>query len=255
MAPVRETHAEWFTPASAPIPAEQIERDEREYALAEVILCGSDYAAGTIRRYATSSKVAGKLRTLPYCYDEALFGAMPAPQPVPRTGPIRFLFTGELSMRKGIHHALEAIAALPASEAELTLVGNLHIPPAVFARFADRVTHLRTVPRAAMPDIMARHHVLVFPSYFEGSALSLLEGLASGPALIQTPQAGNGVTPETGILLERPDTDQLVAAMLRCIEERDRLDAWRRAAQHEAGRYTFARYRENIAALLAELEI
>jgi glycosyltransferase involved in cell wall biosynthesis len=97
---------------------------------------------------------------------------------------------------------------------------------------------------------MARHHVLVYPSYFVGSALSLLEALASGLALIQTPEAGNGVTAETGILLERPDTDLALAAMRAMIDDRDRLDHFRASAPAEALNYTFARYRENISTLL-----
>ncbi|MGH6785381.1 MAG: glycosyltransferase family 4 protein [Novosphingobium sp.] len=254
MAAIQASHGEWFPAHGGFASADLIARDDEEFALAHTILTGSRFAAETIRAESPVPGLAGKLRVLPYCFDERLFSGLRPPAPAPRDKPVKFLFLGVAQPRKGIHHVLEAIARLPASQAELTIVGKLEVPDAVFRRYADRVTVRRTVPRGEVPQIMAAHHVLLFPSYFEGSALSLIEGLAAGMALIQTPNAGNGVTPATGIEISRPDTELLLEAMLALIEDRDRLDAYRAAAQAEAARYSFAAYRENIAALLAELE-
>lgn len=253
MAAIQATHGAWFPAHGGFASPELVARDDEEFALADVILTGSRFAADTIRAESPIPGVADKLRVLPYCFDQQLFAGITAPAPVPRNGPIKFLFLGVAQPRKGIHHVLEAIAQLPARQAELTIVGKLEVPEAVFRPYAERVTVRPTVPRGEVPAIMAAHHVLLFPSYFEGSALSLVEGLAAGLALIQTPNAGNGVTPATGIEIERPDTGLLVAAMLALIEDRDRLDAWRAGAQAEAQRYSFAAYRDGIAALLAEL--
>jgi glycosyltransferase involved in cell wall biosynthesis len=213
------------------------------------VLAGSPFAADTLR--AERPDIAAKIRVLPYCYDEALFGAQPAPRPVASAEPVRFLMVGQITPRKGIHLLLPAFDRLPAGSATLTLVGPVGVPQAVLARYADRVTIIPTVPRSQVPAIMAAHHVLVFPSYFEGSALSLIEGLASGLALIQSRNAGNGVTPATGLLLDELSVDALAEAMLAPVRDRDRLDAWRGAAQAEAHRYRFAAYRDNIARLLA----
>lgn len=254
MAPVFESHRGWFAEGHMAMEDYVLRRDDAEYEAADHILCGSDFCARTIAEYSPVPGIAGKLRVLPYCFDETLFGNSPAPVAVPRDGPVKFLFVGQIGMRKGIHHVLEAIAQIPRSDAELTLVGQMHVNRDVFARYADRVTYLPTVPRAEMPGIMQAHHVMVFPSYFEGSALSLIESLASGLALIQTPQAGNGVTPDTGIALARPDTGLTLAAMREMIDDRDRLDHFRAHAQQAAREYTFARYRENIAAFLGSVE-
>jgi glycosyltransferase involved in cell wall biosynthesis len=249
---VFEADPEWFPRGHHTTEDYVIRGDDAEVEAADVILCGSEYCASTIRSYSPVEGVADRLRVLPYCFDQALFSAVPPPSPVGKSGPVRFLFVGQVSMRKGIHHVLEAIAQIPRSEAELTLVGHLGIPRDILARYQDRVTYLPTVARSEIPAIMARHHALVFPSYFEGSSLSLLEGLASGLALIQTPQAGNGVTPDTGVLLTRPDTELTLAAMRSMIDDRDRLDHYRAHAQVEASNYTFARYRQGIHDLLRE---
>ncbi len=247
---VAECHEEWFLPADRRIAAAQIARDDREYALADRIVVGSAHAADTIARH-TAPEIAAKLTVLPYCFDQALFGDMPPPAPIPAGQPVRLLFVGQAHPRKGIHHVLEAFARISPVAATLTIVGELRVPRAVFARYADRVRYLPHVARADIPAIMAQHHVLVFPSYFEGSALSLLEALAAGLAIVQTPAAGNGVTPETGLMLARPDSNLLYEALLDAIGDRARLQQWRVAAQLEARRYDFANYRKNIAALLA----
>jgi glycosyltransferase involved in cell wall biosynthesis len=254
MAEVAEHYGEWFLPVDREMPQSQIADDTREYAAADAIVVGSPYAADTIRQ-TNPPAIAAKLHVLPYCFDDQLFGDMPAPQPLSPDEPVRLLFVGQAGPRKGIHHVLEAFGRLPPAQAALTIVGELRVPRAVFARYADRVTYLPSVPRAEIPAIMARHHLLVFPSYFEGSALSLLEALAAGLAIIQTPASGLGVTAETGLMLERPDTDLLHAALQDAIGDRARLQQWRVAAQVEARRYSFARYRENIAGLLSGMGI
>ena len=249
---VARAFPQWFLPVERRVPENQILRDQHEYELADTILCGSEFAAETVRREGGAG-IASKVRVLGYGYDEALFGNLPAPRPIPRDEPVRFLFLGLAIPRKGIHHALEAIARIPPSAASLTVVGHLGVPPEAFAPYADRVVHRPTVARHEVPAILAAHHVLVFPTYFEGAGLVLFEALAAGCALIQSDRAAPAVTPDTGLMLEDVSTDALHCAMLTAIEDRPRLDAWRAAAQVESRRYSFARYRDGIGALLNEL--
>lgn len=254
MAEVAERYGDWFLPSERAIPAREIAHDEAEYRLADHILVGSPFAARTISEACSDPAVTAKLRVLNYCYDEALFAAMPPAEPMDRSRPVRFLFMGLAIPRKGIHHVLEAIAQLPRSAAELTIVGKMAIPGRVFARYADRVTYRPTVARAEVPAIMAAHDVVLLPSYFEGSSLTLIEALAAGCALIQSEAAGCGVTADTGLLLPEVSTEALLNAMTLAIEQRDRLDHWRAKAQVEAQNYTFARYRAAIAAFLSEID-
>ncbi len=253
MAEIRERYGAWFLAVERAVPAADIAGDDEEYRLADRILVGSPFAAQTIRDAVPDPAVHAKLRVLNYCYDEALFAPLPPPQPVPRDGPVKFLWMGLVIPRKGIHHVLEAIAQLPRSAAELTIVGDLRIPRDTFARYADRVTYLPTVARADVPAIMAAHHVMLLPSYFEGAGITLYEGLAAGCALIQSDRCAPAASATTGITMGRPSTRAVLAAMLSYIEDRPRLDQSRAAAQAEAQAFNFAHYRDNIAALLAEM--
>jgi len=250
-----EDYPEWFVPVERRIPDAAIESDDREYELADHILVGCDYAARTIRDHARTPDVAKKVRVLDYCFDADHFADCPVPRPVDRSRPVRFLFLGLVIPRKGIHHILEAIERIPASQAELTIVGDMKIPRATFARFEDRVTYRPTVPRSEVPAIMAAHDVLLLPSYHEGAGIVLYEALAAGMGLIQSDRCAMVATPDTGLVLGQLGTDEIEAAMRVPIDDRGRLDHWRAHAQAEARNYTFARYRDNIGRFLAEAGI
>ena len=253
MAEIAERYGDWFLPIEREVPARDIANDVREYELADRILVGSRFAAGTIAEACDDPAIDAKLRVLNYCYDEALFAGLPPPRPVDRSRPVRFLFLGLAIPRKGVHHVLEAIARLPRSAAELTIVGDMKVPAKAFAPYGDRVTYHPTVARADVPAIMAAHDVLLLPSYFEGAGIVLYEALAAGCALIQSDRCAEAVTPDTGLMLPEVSTHALLEAMTVAIEQRDRLDHWRAHAQAEAANYSFARYRDNIAAQLGEL--
>lgn len=249
---IHDRYREFFPSPDYRVPAAYIARDDAEYEVADVILTGSQFAARTVATAARDPAVGGRVRVLNYCYDEALFAHMPPPQARARDRPVRFLLLGQANVRKGIHLVLECFARVPDSGATLTIVGDLQMPPATFARYADRVDYRPTVARADVPALLAQADVLLFPSYFEGAGLVLYEALAAGCALIQSANAARAVTPQTGILLPELSTDALLAAVMEMIDNRPRLAACRAAAQAEAQHYTFARYRESIAALLAE---
>jgi glycosyltransferase involved in cell wall biosynthesis len=254
MREVAQDYGPWFLPGEMLIPDSVIERSDAEYELADLVLAGGEFAARTIGDHARDVSVKNRVRVLNYCWNQALFGQVPPPRPLVAGEKIRFLFVGQLIPRKGVQHVLEAFDRLPPSAASLTMVGQLGIPADTFARYAGKVTHFPTVPRSEIPRLMAAHHCLVLPSWFEGSAVSLLEGLASGMALIQTPNAGAGGTAQTGVVIDRPGTGQVLDAMMAMIDDRAGLDQWRSAAQARALDFSFARYVQGVAGVMAEVK-
>ena len=74
-------------------------------------------------------------------------------------------------------------------------------------------------------------------------------------ALIQTDRAARAVTHDTGIMLERADTDALASAMERAVSDRELLVHWCSNARASARNYRFAAYRDRIADLLARMEL
>ena len=255
VAELQPQYGDWFIPTGGTVADDAITRDEQEYALADHILVGSEFAAQTVRKWSTSPGTSEKVRVLGYCFSERDFANVPAPQHRDRSRPVRFLFIGSVAPTKGIHHVLEAISQLPPGEAELTVVGHLRVSHAKFAQYQDRITYHPNVPRSEVAQIMAAHDVIVLPSYHEGAPISLYEALAAGMGIIQSDRSSLIANDKTGIILDRLDTATLVEAMRVPITDRDRLAYWRSNAQVEARKYTFAEYRDGIAAFLQDAGI
>ena len=252
---IAATHGDWLVGGTPRWREERIARNDIEYAHADRIVCGSPFVADSVARYSPVEGLREKLVLLPYSFDRTLFAGAPEPQPVPPGEPVRFLFAGQVSARKGIQHLLEAIARLPSGAARLSVVGPVMVPPHMLAPFADRVDFLGPVPRSDMPAIMRRHHALVFPSHFEGSALVLIEAMASGLAIIQSAAAGLGASARSGIVLDRPDAALLEQAMSGLLQDRETLHAMRLAAMEESQERDFDAYRGRIAALLGQMGV
>lgn len=252
---IADTHGDWLAKGTPRWSDQRIARNDIEYEHADRIVCGSPFVMESVTKYSPVPGLADKLVLLPYSCDAALFAGAPAPQPVAKDEPVRFLFAGQVSARKGVQHLVEAIRALPKSGAKLTLVGPVMVPEELLAPVADRIDILGSVTRAEMPAIMRRHHALVFPSHYEGSAIVLIEAMASGLAIIQSAAAGLGASEKSGIVMARPDAAQVEQAMTRLIEERELLHAMRLAAMEEAKLRDFAAYRGRIDALLTGMGV
>ena len=97
------------------------------------------------------------------------------------------------------------------------------------------------VERERVRAILAEASIFCLPSYWEGSPLSVLEGMASGAAIIATRV---GDVPEmiegAGILIDPGDVDALAEAIDRLVRapgERDRLgNAGRRRTERDYSR-------------------
>ena len=113
----------------------------------------------------------------------------------PRTGgaenrPLRFVFVGQVSARKGIPLLLDVWQELAPSNAELWIVG--HVPPRLRALVEGtrNVILKGAVPHSRVPELLRQCDVFLFPSYFEGFGLVLLEAMACGLPIVATDATG-----------------------------------------------------------------
>jgi glycosyltransferase involved in cell wall biosynthesis len=147
--------------------------------------------------------------------------------PVPGK-PCHLLFLGYLSARKGVPDLLHALASPAVKQLrwKATLAGGGPIDE--FRNLAkdlgilDMLSFPGWVDEVGVSKLCADANVLVLPSHAEGLAMSVLEGLSQGLAVITTPVGAHSEVIETevsGILVSPGDVTALAHALERVIED------------------------------------
>jgi glycosyltransferase involved in cell wall biosynthesis len=212
---------------------------DREIALADVILVGSQFVKNT---FISEGIPAGKVRVIPYGADPQRF--QPAAEPRPESGPFRVLFVGQIGERKGISHLLKAYARFCKPDTELHLVGNYVAGAEVYAPWRNHYQHTPNVPQTQLPEIFRSADVFVLPTLVEGMPMVVLEAMACGLPVVVTPNGPAEVVRDgiDGFVVPSGDSDAIVASLERLYADRSlRLEMGRNATQ-QATQWPWSRY-------------
>jgi glycosyltransferase involved in cell wall biosynthesis len=168
----------------------------------------------------------------------------------PRGVPERYLLhVGNRAGHKNVGLLLEAFARLAADDPSLHLVLSGAGMPGESDQLetlgiADR-THLLKVSDADLPGLYRCAAAFVFPSYYEGFGLPVLEAMAAGcptvvsdiPALVEV---AGGATPAVA----PDDVDGLVAVLLQILGDRRYADRLRADGRRQASSFSWRRTAE-----------
>jgi glycosyltransferase involved in cell wall biosynthesis len=138
------------------------------------------------------------------------------------------LFLGYLSARKGVPELLQALASkeLLATKWRLTLAGGGPVDEfrqvSASLGLSGRVTFPGWLDESAARAACADADILVLPSHAEGLAMSVLEGLAHGLAVVTTPVGAHSEAIDdgvSGLLVPPGNVGALANALLRLIDD------------------------------------
>jgi D-inositol-3-phosphate glycosyltransferase len=219
--------------------AQTLRLEEQEYALADRLLCPSDFVLQTFLDEGFAPERLARHR---YGYDEARF--YPPSSPRRREGGLTVLFVGVCAVRKGVHFALEAWLRSPASETGRFLIAGEFLPD-----YADRLAGMLAHPsvevlghRSDVPELMRSADALVLPSIEEGSALVCSEALASGCVPVVSDAAGSVCEHGVNGLVHRvADVERLSAHLTALHEDPSLLESLRERCLRTAPEYTWTR--------------
>jgi len=142
--------------------------------------------------------------------------------------PLRLLFLGNLSDRKGVSDLLHALTLMrsPAPHWHLTVAGGGDVEgyrqAAQRMGLADAVTFFGWAQQDQVAELLAAADALVLPSYVEGLPLVILEALANGVAVVCTPVGEIPTTLTDGrnaLFVPPGDPPQLAAALDRLVAD------------------------------------
>lgn len=185
-----------------------------------------------------------------------------APPPIaepfapPSDGPLRLLWAGTFSIRKGAHLLLEAlqVLALPPERLLVEVYGAQALPHQLLERTPATLRFCGSIPRSELLDRMAHAHALIFPTLCDGFGLVVNEALSRGLPVITTRRAGAAdlIRPgENGFLIEAGSSDAIAAAIEAALADRRALVAMRQAALASASAWQWNDYRDRIAELVS----
>lgn len=100
--------------------------------------------------------------------------------------PLKLLYAGTVTQRKGIYYLLEAMKSLHKSEVELHIIGNVFGSGVAFDNYKDVYTYHGSVSQQQLFELYHDFDVLVLPTIFEGFALVIVEAMAAGLPVVTT---------------------------------------------------------------------
>ncbi|MEY2484084.1 MAG: hypothetical protein QOK24_2612 [Verrucomicrobiota bacterium] len=227
---------------------EKLARKTRELELARIVICPSKFVLDSLPE---ETRLTRKCVVIP-------FGSPPyMTHESHRTyeKPLRLLFAGALTQRKGLADLFAAMKLVASREVELVVMGSLLQPMRFYREQCPNFIYEGPRDHDAVLRLMRSCDVLVLPSIVEGRALVQQEALACGLPLIVTRNAGGEdliVEGETGFLVPPGNPTALAEKIEWFVENAGQLPAMRLAARAKSAELTWPAYGEKILHAIAE---
>lgn len=245
-----EEHAR-FPEWEAPYPSLEdvhpnVAEETEAWELADAVICGSDFVAQGV---AAREVPAAKIRVVPYGVNVSHYAHVRGPWDGRR--PLRLLFVGSVSLRKGVHYLYQALQRLQGLKLEVRIAGRMELLEEGRRRLAGVAQLMGVVPRPEVTSLYRWADLFVFPSLCEGSATVIYEALASGLPVITTPNAGSVVRDEREGYIVPIRDPEAVAAKIEQLARHPELVAWMSEnARTWAQEFSWEKYGERLLAAL-----
>jgi starch synthase len=217
----------------------KVEQDE--YQSADAIVVASSFTRNTLIE---NGIPIDKIFINPYGIDTTQFKLKTN---FYKGGPVKFLFVGLVDARKGVPLLMDIIQQVDPGKASFTFVGPIEDKVTqLFSKQNFPNVHLAgKVPHKNLVSIFEEHDVFVFPSYFEGFGLVILEAMATGlPVITTVATAGpdcidNG---EEGFVIQCGDKDALKTSVEYFMQQPNEIERMGTAARKKAEQFSWNAY-------------
>jgi len=226
-------------------------RKLREYALADVLMVYSDFHRKSFQEQGYPS---ARIFQSALWADSSIWyrDALDYPGCTIPKKPLKLLFVGSISLRKGIPFLLDAIAQCGAA-VELTLVGSLQFGThPSWVEKTNNVTYLGPQSKTQLRNTYQSHDVLVLPSVCDSFGFVALEAMACGLPVVMTENCG-APSPDPSWKVRAMDSQQLAERIVYYSDDRARLREDGAAAMAFAALFTPQRYRCHVRELFSTI--
>ena len=172
--------------------------------------------------------------------------------------PLKFIYVGQISYRKGLHHLLKILATYDKDTVLISLAGAYKEDDNIYRTFKNisNINFMGYVTRDVLAKEYQTSDVFVLPSLGEGFAMVILEALSTGtPVLISNLAGGDDAIEnyQNGIVYDALSEDALKEKIDWFLNNRDKIPEMSMKARQTALKYTWDEYHKKYAIELKEI--
>ncbi|MEN9599549.1 MAG: hypothetical protein RL596_1868 [Bacteroidota bacterium] len=217
-----------------------------EYEVADKIFSLSQFAKSTLSQNSIDET---KVVVNSLGYDPSIFYPSPL-KTINNNKPLKLIYAGIITKRKGIHLLLEAINSFQSREVELILIGPKSDASYLIDTYESRIkiNYIEACAQDKLADYFREADVFVFPSYLDSWAAVVPEAMACGLPIITTTATGSSqlVTSDCGFVIESNNIDALEAAIQYFIDNKSSIQVMGNAASIAVEKYSWKKYSERL---------
>jgi glycosyltransferase involved in cell wall biosynthesis len=232
---LKRAHSDYF---DRKLPA-RLKRRRDELKLADIVIANSAFTA---QSYTAAGVPPEKIIVVHYGAPEVSDATWDG-----GGGPLKVLWAGTFSIRKGAHYLLEAWRSLKLDRhAELAVFGAVTLPERLMVDLPKSITINPTIPRSELYANYKRADVLAFPTLADGFGMVVTEAFANGLPVITTTRAGAADLVrhrENGLIIEAASATAIAESFEWCLQNRVTLSKMRGAARATAASWQWSDYR------------
>ena len=249
-----QRYPEWESTLGGTLDSEEkLARKSREIELAELVICPSDFVLESLPEATRASKPC-----LVVPFGSPSLDSIEISEPKARTGPVRILFAGALTQRKGLADVFAAMKLISSKDVELVVMGSLLRPLAWYREQFHGFIYEPPRSHHEVLQLMQTCDVLVLPSIVEGRALVQQEAMACGLPLIVTGNAGGAdliAEGETGFLVPIRSPEAIARKIDWFASNRGSIAGMAIAARSRARELSWHDYGESVLAAIESLGV
>lgn len=221
---------------------QKLRRKDEELELADVVICPSFFVRDSLPLDILQKK---RVEVVP-------FGSPMVSEPVqeaPKSGPLRILFAGSMTQRKGLADLFSAIKMLDSKRFELHILGTPIASMSFYKSQLQNFIHHNPRANAEVLNLMRSCDVFVLPSIVEGRALVQQEAMSCGLPIIVTRNAGGEDLVEdgkAGFLVPIRDPSAIANKLEILFKNKELRIEMGKAAKSKALILSWANYRKRI---------
>lgn len=231
---------------------ERTARRREEFQLADAVVANSGFTA---RTWAGAGLPGDKIRVVPLGAPDPVAGGIEGGSR--GQGPLRLVWAGTFSVRKGAHYLLEAWRKWnPGAKVQLEIYGTVRLPKLLLRDLPPEIAFRGPVPRERLLDEFLRADMLVFPTLCDGFGLVVPEALSRGLPVLTTAEAGASDFIDdrrNGLIVPSRDVEALASALEWAAANRPSLAAMREEALLAVAGRQWTEYRQHLRQVLEPL--